>query len=332
MKKHYLLIVATAFSMVAINTSAQSKSSSAPLTKVNAGKIIEMTNGVVDIYNDQISEIKDVRECIDRFEKTMATVAENPKLTAHGAACNNIRVLRNDLLEKMQAKAKLAPAFPEKAEILSSVDKLNAEFAISKERCHNVQNYFKEKRYQTDDDNFAGYVALRDTFIASYKKINLLFDKTMDLSSAAGDRAELVVLKTHPLASVVIPMKKNLSAVSQIMSKCRADEPDAAAIKAEVAAVRKSLEKDKVMTPALKTALKKSSNGEYHFNHFYEYADEAMNKADNFLEYLDPAKEIKDVDHVLKETVEEARDRHLRKHYNEISDYYGYMVDEYNRL
>jgi len=324
--KKTLLFLAGILSLAIVNISAQT------LTKANAGKIIEMTNGVVDIYNSQLSEIKDVRDCLERFEKTMATVAENPKLTAHGAACNNINLLRSDLVDKMKAKAKLAPAFPEKAAILDGVDKINAEFEIAKARCHNVQTYFKEKKYLTDDNDFAGYVALRDTFVASYDNINKLFDKTMDLSTAAGDRAELVILKTHPQASIVIPMKKNLSAVSQLMSKCREDNPDAAAIKADIAAVRKSLEKDKVATAAMKTALKKSHNGEDHFNRFYEYTGDAMTKADSFLEFLDPAKEITDVDHIMKETPESARNRHLKKWYGEISKYYGYMVDEYNNL
>lgn len=320
------LFIAASVLMLATTISAQT------LTKANAGKIIDMTNGVVDIYNDQISELKDMRECIDRFEKSMVTVSENPNLTAHGAACNNIRVLRTDLLEKMKAKAKLAPAFPEKAEILKNVDEINKEFETAIARCNNVQTYFKEKKYLTDENNYAGYVALRDTFTASYSKINKLFDKTMDLSSAVGDRAELVILKTHPLASVVIPMKKNLTATSQLLSKCRVDNLDAAAIKADIAAIRKSLEKDKVMTPAIKTALKKAHNGEDRFNRFYEYTSSAMEQADKFLEFLDPAKAITDVDHVLKETEEDARNRHLRRWYGEISEYYGYMVDEYNSL
>ena len=326
MKKHFLLILAGALSLAVVTTSAQT------LTKASAGKIIDMTNGVVDIYNDQLSEIKDVRECLERFENTMSNVAANPNASAHGAACNNIRALRSDLVEKMKASAKLAPAFPEKAGILEGVDKINAEFETAKVRCLNVQAYFKDKKYQTDDNDFAGYVALRDTFIASYDNINKLFDKTMDLSSAAGDRAELVILKTHPLALVVIPMKKNLSAVSQLMSKCREDNPDMTAIKADMAAIRKSLEKDKVATVAMKTALKKSHNGETRFERFYEYAADAVNQADKFVEFLDPAKEITDVDHVLKETPEDARNRHLKKWYGEISNYYRYMVDEYNSL
>lgn len=340
MKKHCVLILAGALSLTATNTFAQKKSTTttkkttaaAPLTKANAGKIIEMTNGVVDIYNDQLSEIKDVRECLERFENTMASVAANPNSSAHGASCNNIRVLRSDLVDKMKAKAKLAPAFPEKAAILEGVDNVNKEFELAKVRCQNVQSYFSTKKYKEDDEDYSNYVALRDTFVASYKNINKLFDQTMDLSSAAGDRAELVILKTHPLAPVIVPMKNNLSAVSQLMSKCRADEPDAEAVKADIAAIRKMLEKNKVMTPSIKTALAKGHNGEARFERFYQYETDAMEKADKFLEFLDPNKEITDVDHVLKETVEEARDRNLKKYYNEIKKYYGYMVDEYNSL
>lgn len=318
--------MAGTLSLVAANTQAQT------LTKANAGKIIEMTNGVVDIYNSQLGEIKDVRECLERFENTISAVAKNPNSSAHGAACNNIRPLRSDLVDKMKAKAKLAPAFAEKNGILKGVDDINKEFETAIVRCHNVQAYFKEKKYLTDDNDFAGYVALRDTFVASYDNINKFFDKTMDLSSAAGDRAELVILKIHPLASVVIPMKKNLSAVSQLMSKCRQDNPDAEAIKAGIAAIRKSLEKDKVATAAMKTALKKAHNGETRFERFYEYTGSAMEQADKFVEFLDPAKEITDVDHVLKETEEGAHNRHLKKWYRELSNYYGYMVDEYNNL
>lgn len=329
MKKHYLLLVAGFLSFISLSVSAQK---SAPLTKANAGKIIEMTNGVIDIYNDQIGEMRDVKDCLERFDRSMEAVSKNPKSSAHGASCTNIRVLRNDLLEKMKAKAKLAPAFAEKNDILKGVDDINAEFAIAKERCQQIQNYFSNKKYLEDDKEYSNYVALRDAYIESYKKINTLFNTTMNLATTAGDRAELVILKTHPLASVVIPMKKNLSAVSQVMAKCREDQPDAEAIKADVAAIRKSLEKDKVMTPAIKAALKKGHNGEDRFGRFYEYTAEAMNKADKFLEYLDPNKEITDVDHIMKETVEDARDRHLRIHYNEISSYYSYMVDAYNGL
>ncbi|GHV15170.1 hypothetical protein FACS1894169_05740 [Bacteroidia bacterium] len=338
MEKYYLFILAGVLSLTAINTSAQKKSTAttkpgaAAMTKATAGKIIEMTNAVVDIYNDQLSEVRDVRDCLERFENTMASVAANPKGSAHGASCANIRVLRADLADKMKAKANLAPVFPEKAAIIEGIDNINKEFETAKACCQNVQAYFTEKKYLEDDSQYSGYVALRDAYLASYKKINNLFNKTMNLASSAGDRAELVILKTHPLAPVVIPMKNNLSAVSQLMSKCREDEPDAEAIKADISAIRKSLEKDKVMTPAIKASLAKGQNGESHFERFYEYVGEAMDKADKFVEYLDPGKEIKDVDHILKETVEDARKRHQNRHYGEIRDYYGYMVDVYNGL
>ena len=343
MKRHYLLIVAGALLLITGTASAQQKkrttstakkttTASAPLTKVSAGKIIDMTNGVVDIYNDQIGEMKDIRDCIDRFEKSIETVAENPNRSTHAANGSGIRAMRNDLLEKFRAKAKLAPAFAEKAEIQSNIDMLEKEFVTVKERCNTVYDYFKNKKFTEDDKDFSNYVALRDTFIASYVKINDLFARTMKLSSAAGDRAELVILKTHPMANVIIPMKTNLSAVKNVMALCREEKPDAEAIKAEVAAIRKSLEKDKVMTAAMKTSLKKSHNGEDIFNRFYEYVGGAMDKTDNFLEYLDPNKKITDIDHVYKETEDDARNRHLKRHYGEINSYYGYMVHEYNNL
>lgn len=329
--RKYILSFLTLSLTVAFNISAQNKTASPALTKANASKIIEMTNCVVDIYNDQISEIKDVRDCLNRFENSMSTVAQNPNATAHGASCANIRSLRSDLVDKLKKKSALAPSFAEKQAILESVDQLNKEFEISKERCKEIQAYFSAKKYKEDDKDFSAYIVLRDNFIASYQNINNQFGKTMDLASTAGDRAELVILKSHPLASVVIPMKKNLSAVSRLMSKCRADKPDAEAIKADIATIRKSLEKDKVMTPAMKTALSKTNNGLTQFERFYQYTADALIKAEVFVEYLDPKKEVS-IDHVLKETEEAARNRHLKKHYAEIQKYYGYMVDSYNTL
>lgn len=338
MKRNYLLIIAGILSLTAINSFAQKKTTTtkktaaAPMTKANASKVIQMTNGVIDIYNDQLSEIKDVRECLERFENTIESVMANPNGSAHGASCANIRVLRSDYLEKFKANAKLAPPFPEKATLLENVDKINKEFEISKASCQNVQKYFSEKRYKEDDKDYSNYKALFETFLDSYKNINVLFGETMNLASTAGDRAELVILKTHPLAPVVVPMKSNLSAVSQLMAKCREDNPDAAAIKADIAAIRKALEKDKVQTPAIKTALKKTHNGDSRFDRFYEYVEGSMKGADEFVEYLDPNKEITDVDHVLEETVEDARNRNLKRCYDEITKYYRYMVDEYNSL
>ncbi|WP_029905337.1 hypothetical protein [Prevotella sp. 10(H)] len=339
MKKHYLLIIAGLLSLTAMNSFAQKKTTGttkkaapATMTKATAGKIIEMTNGVVDIYNEQLGEIKDVADCLERFENTINSVAQNPNTTAYGAACNNIRPLRADLVDKMKAKATLAPSFPEKAAILEGIDNINKEFETAKERCHTVQEYFKTKQYKEDDETYSKYTALFDEFLASYENINSLFNNTMDLASAAGDRAEVVILKTHPLATVVVPMKTNLIAVSQLMSKCRQEEPDAEAVKADIAAIRAACEKDKVITPAIKTALSKGQNAEDRFQRFYEYMAEAMNNADNFLEYLDPNKEITDVDTIMKETVKTARQRHLKKHYTKVQDYYRYMVDAYNGL
>lgn len=330
MKKIHISILTLLFAF-AFNISAQNKSTSRTLTKENANKIIQMTNCVVDIYNEQISEIKDVKECLERFDNTMNSVANNPNTTAHGASCANIRTLRSDLVDKLKKKAALAPSFPEKQAILDGVDQLDREFEISKERCEKVQAYFKSQKYKEDDKDYSTYVALRDSFLVTYQNINSQFNKTMDLVSAAGDRAELVILKTHPLAPVIVPMKTNLSAVSRLMSKCRADEPDAESIKTDIAAIRKSLEKDKVMTPSMKTSLAKTNNGQAIFERFYEYTGDALNKADVFVEFLDPNKEVS-IDHVLKETEEEARNRHLRNHYGEIQKYYRYMVDSYNTL
>lgn len=330
MGKYYLSMLALLLT-VSLSISGQTKKASPALTKENANKIIGMTNSVVDIYNNHLPVIKNVRECLERFDNSISNIAENPNTTVYGASCTNIGSLRSDLTSKLEQKSALAPSFPEKQAILDGVNQLGKEFEIAKERCQIIQDYLKSKKYKEDDKDFSNYVALRDTFMVSYKNINNLFDQIINLSSVAGDRAELVILKSHPLAPVIIPMKTNLSAVSQILSKCRADEPNAEEIKAEIVAIRKSLEKDKVMTPAKKTALAKANNGEAVFERFYEYTEGALDKTEIFIEYLDPNKQVT-VDHVLKETEEAARNRHLKAKYDEVQKYYGYMVDAYNTL
>lgn len=329
MKKHFLLILSLFFTCSFI-VSAQSKKTSSTLTKENANKIIMMTNCVVDIYNDQISEINDVKDCLQRFDNSINNILENPNTTVYGASCSNIRSLRNDLVDKLKKNAALAPSFNEKQAILDGIEQLDKEFAISKERCQAIQDYLSSGKYKEDKD-LSAYKALRKNYLESYKNINDQFRKTMALASAAGDRAEIVILKSHPLASVIVPMKTNLSAVSQILTKCREDNPNVEEINNAVAAVRKSIEKDKVITPAMKTALAKRRNGEAVFQRFYEYTGDAMDKVDIFVEFLDPNKEVS-IDHVLKETEEDARNRHLKQHYDEIQKYYGYMVDAFNTL
>ncbi|NDV79770.1 hypothetical protein [Dysgonomonas sp. 511] len=345
MKKHFLIVLAAVLSLAAFDVSAQQKKRSstsrarkkttaaAPLTRVSAGNIIEMTNSVVDIYNTQLESMKTLGDRLERLDKSINQVIQNPKTSSYAAAnTSGIYSFRDGQYKTFQEKAKLAPAFTEKAEIMANMTAINNEFEVAKVLGNNAYNYFREKKYMEDDEKYTNFIALRDTFYASYKKINIMFKKTMELSSAAGDRAELVVLKSHPLASVIIPMKKNLSAVSQMMAKCRDDKPDAEAIKADVATIRKSLEKDKVATPAMKASMKTNGNSEDRFNRFYEYVGETASNADKFLEYLDPAKEITDIDHVYKETVEDARNRHLKQIYNEISRFYKLMVHEYNGL
>lgn len=298
----------------------------------DAEKVINMTNSVIDIYNNQVSQLKYVNDCLDRFEKSIEIVSKNPNLSTRASGAPATRGLLKSLLDKMHEKAKIAPSFTEKAEILSNIEIVNKEFASVSEYCDKLKAYFNSKEYLKDDENFSKYDELMTATLNSYSKVQKGFEQALTSAEIAGNKAEIILLKGHPLAAVFIPMKTNLTSLRQLMSKCRSDNPDASVIKNEVSILRKSLERDRTMTSAIESALQKTDNGKIYFDRFYENMDKVLKSTDVFTEYLNPNKVKNEIDHVLKESEEDAQQRLLSRYYREISKFYENMVESYNSL
>ena len=73
-------------------------------------------------------------------------------------------------------------------------------------------------------------------------------------------------------------------------------------------------------------------NGKIYFDRFYENMDKVLKSTDVFTEYLNPNKVKNEIDHVLKESEEDAQQRLLSRYYREISKFYENMVESYNSL
>ena len=292
-------------------------SMTAQTSEANASKIIDMTNHVVDMYNSYLNSLKKVRQGLEAADKSYEVLSENIERSAYSWDCAYI-TLRSDYREEFEKAAAAAPAFPEKANIQSGVKYVQDNTERLSKSCSEFREYFIKKEYKQDTD-WKKYEELYKNMETAYTDLSGMWSKTMKLAAEAGDRSELVLLKKSPIAEFIIPMKTDLSSAARLLDMFTEEEVDNAAIKKDIEALKKAVEKNKSLTGKNVANLEKYSS-KPNYGGYYESMEEFIELATKLENLMDPANTMD----------EERRNQQIENTYSMINYKYNSLVENYN--
>lgn len=306
--KHLKLLL---LALCVFSFTAQGQQKNSP-AKINASKIIRMGNSVIDLSNDAVQTLDSYRNMISTADNNVSRLKSNPNLSPYFV---NYKIYNSDQRKNTEyaEASKLAPAFDEKAELISAMAKANADLAEVVKNSEILSNYFSNKEYQSDAD-FSKYPALKDNTMSSVDKAFASWKAASQLASKAGDKAELLLLKDSKIADFVIPMKTDLIALKAVLVKVGDSQSDLSSLETEVSTLKASVDKNKDVSTK---DIKKLSDLYYKevYETFYRKCSQATETLGKLVEILKSG---------------ETDGNRLSSFYNNARVAYGDAVDQYN--
>jgi len=316
MKKLSIVVLTLLLSSICLTAQKQTQA------EINASKTINMTNTVVDLYNNYLSNIKKVREGLQRAEENIEILKENINRSAHGWNCTNM-ILHDDMVISFEKACTVAPAFAEKAKIQAEIKYAKANGERLSNHCKALNDYFNKKEYK-EDEGFAKFQPLYDSLYNVYKDVSKSWLNAVNLASEAGNKSELVLLKKSPVAEFIIPMKTDLSAVSKLIDMFTEEEADFNAIQKDIEALKISVAKNKSLTGKNVANLEKYSN-KLNYEGYYQSMDEAIEIAAKIEELMNPDK--------VKDGMNEQRVQdEIENKFSMLNWKYKSLVESYNMM
>lgn len=226
--------------MLSLGVSAQKKMTKPEL---DASKIIQLGNSVIDLGNSYSQTLNNYQNTIKNAHNDIERVSKNPNMTPHTVNCNIISVQPRQQTAYTDA-LKAAPVFDEKADIEKHVSEGENNIKAITKWCATLSSYVSNKEFKEDKD-LVKYKEISDSLLLYIEKSSASWRAASSLASNAGNRAELVLLAGSPIASFVIPMKKDLMSLDAIFDMFRTENPDTSAIKAALNTLTESIDKNK---------------------------------------------------------------------------------------
>lgn len=306
--KHFKLLL---LALCVLSFTAQGQQRNSP-AKINASKIIRMGNSVIDLSNDAVQTLDNYRNMISTADNNASRLKSNPNLSPYFV---NYKIYNSDQRKNTEyaEASKLAPAFDEKAELVSAMTKANADMAEVVKNSEVLSNYFSNKEYQSDAD-FSKYPALKDNTVSSIDKAFASWRTASQLASKAGDKAELLLLKDSKIADFIIPMKTDLIALKAVFAKVGDQQSDLSALGTEIATLKASIDKNKDVSTK---DIKKLSDLYYKevYETFYRKCSQSTETLGKLVEILKSG---------------EKDENRLSGFYNNARNAYGDAIDQYN--
>ncbi len=308
MKKTILILAALLLSTTLIK---------AQTSEASASKIVEVTNHVVDMYNSYLSNLKKVRNGLDIAASNHEALSENIERSAQSWDCAYI-ILRSDYRESFEKAIATTSAFPEKTAIQAGIKYVNENTERLSKSCADFKDYFVQKAYKQDTD-WKKFDELYKNMETAYLDVSGMWSKTIRLASEAGDRAELVLLSSSPIAEFIIPMKTDLSLSSKILSRFSEEVIDNDAIKKDIKTLKQNIAKNRVLTGKNVANLEKYSS-KPNYDGYYQMMDDFVELATKLESLMNPANTMD----------EEERNQQIENTYSMISYKYNSLVENYN--
>lgn len=236
MKLLKTLLIFAIISVLPFSTQAQQKNSA---TKVNASKIIRMSNSVITLNNEAIQTLESYRNVISTAENNLRRVKSNPNITP-SFVNYKIYTLNQTMNTEYTQASKAAPSFDEKSLLVQAVTDANKNMSSMVSKCEALSNYFSNKEYLTDTD-YSKYATLEDSTLYYINAAEASWRIASQLAATAGDKAELLLLKDSKIAAFVIPMKTDLIALKNIFSQIADQESDLSLLENEITTLKASI-------------------------------------------------------------------------------------------
>ncbi|WP_062183215.1 hypothetical protein [Dysgonomonas macrotermitis] len=211
--------------------------------KLNASKIIRLSNSVIDLSNDANQALSSYTDMVSAADGNVSTLKRNNALKP---TYLNYKIYEPDQRKKTEydQASKAAPAFDEKTELLQLMSLVDSHMADVVRNSEALSSYFYKQEYQSDND-FSKYPALKDSTEASIARAMVIWRKASALAATTGDKAELLLLKDSKIAEFVIPMKSDLITLQSVFTKVTDLETDFPALETDVTALKASIEVNK---------------------------------------------------------------------------------------
>lgn len=226
--------------IISISLSAQKKANK---TEIEASNIISFGNSVINLGNSYFQTIENFHSLLTTTDGNIDICSKNPNRMLYAVNCA-VNTVKQDQLTTYSNALKPGLTFPEKEDIVKSVNEGKKHIEELTRWCEQMKQYFSDKEYENDSD-FNKYVIMRDSFKYYIEKASKSWENASQLAFDAGNRAELLVLEKSPLASFIIPMKKDLYALESIFKMFNNPTMTPDAIKAEITTLEESINSNK---------------------------------------------------------------------------------------
>lgn len=211
--------------------------------KINASKIITMSNSVIDLSNRAIEDLEGYQSVVSTAEGNIKRLTNNPNVQVYFV---NYKVYTPDQVKIKQFKtaSQQAPAFGEKNDIINTVEKANQNSDEVIKQFEKLSAYFSNKEYLSDPQ-FSKYPDLLNNAVSALYAAYDSWKEASRLASKAGDNAELVILKDSKIADFVIPMKTDLNGLNDIFSQILKKDANIPTLQNDVKGLKASIDKNK---------------------------------------------------------------------------------------
>ncbi|WP_165020834.1 MULTISPECIES: hypothetical protein [unclassified Dysgonomonas] len=234
------LIVLALISLVATSTFAQKKPTKAEL---DASNIIRFSNTVIALGNSYNETLKNYKSSFDNAENNLNRIKRNPNMQPFAIRCDVVSVQPRQQQEYTTALTGVQ-SFPEKDAIKKAVTEGENNMKSISQWCGNLSAYFSNKEYIADTE-YTKYASIKDSLALYVNKAKQSWAEASKEASVAGSKAELILLESSPIASFVIPMKKDLIDLDGILNNLNREDVDITSIKSELSTLSATLEKNK---------------------------------------------------------------------------------------
>lgn len=230
----------TPFIFFSIGLCAQKKK--VTKTQPDASKIIQLSNSVIDLSNSYSKTLENYNNIRSNVHSNIERLVKNPNLTPHAVKCN--LTVQSSILTTYTTALNTSPLFDEKIAIKKNVSEGENNIKSVSKWCSVLSSYVSNKDFK-DDQKLIKYNQINDSLLSYIKKSEISWRTAGHLASDAGNKAELVLLKDSPIASFVIPMKKDLIDLNAILYMFQTKNPDINAIKVALSTLKTSIETNK---------------------------------------------------------------------------------------
>jgi hypothetical protein len=217
MNKTFAVILALTVSLA---LHAQTGKTGAVNAEAQASKIIEYTNAVIDLNNEQAKHFKEygrVLEAADRCLERVSSDKYDPRFGAPFSTQTTYPV-QIGYFTQYEAAEKKAPAFTEKAEIIRLVAIARESVKKLEDSSAKLGKYFTDNEF-AKDEKFSLYPTLKENFISSLRDSRKAWHNAVSKASDAGDASEIIILKKSKISQFIIPMKTNLKLLDNVYSE-----------------------------------------------------------------------------------------------------------------